>query len=159
MSLRRLYQVCFGVGLVTISFGLGGATAYGQTEASALLDVDGDHVTTSRDILHIFRVSIDAPQTIFVSVTDPHPAQTRQAIVRRAQSVLHLPSSALDLDGIDGIDPYVDLLNLYHVFAHEPDAVIVLPAARALGTSRQDIIRAAQALLRPSPVVPSCMAC
>lgn len=100
------------------------------------LDLDGDGLTPSVDILNIFRVLAGAPQAVVVPV-----GVSQQDVVNAVNAFDDL---VLDVDGSGAVDSSIDVLNIFRVLAGAPQAVVIPDGVTA---SQQDIVNTVNALV------------
>ena len=99
------------------------------------LDLDGDGLVPSVDILNIFRVLAGAPQAVVI----PDSVAIDQQTI--ADAVDGFGDLDLDVDNSGVVESSVDILNIFRVLAGAPQAVVV-----ADGVSQQDVVNAVNAL-------------
>ena len=103
------------------------------------LNVDGmDGVVPSVDVLNIFRVLAGAPQAVVIS---DGANVSQQDIVNAVNA---FPDLALDIDSHGGVEPSVDVLNIFRVLAGAPQAVAIPVGA---DVSQQDVVDAVNRLV------------
>lgn len=109
------------------------ATDTFSVEVDAELDLDGDGLAPSVDVLNIFRVLAGAPQAVVVP-----DGLSQQAIVDVVEAFDDLE---LDVDGSGAVESSTDILNIFRVLAGAPQAVVVPE-----GVSQQDVVNAVNEL-------------
>ncbi len=112
------------------------------------LDLDGvGGLDPFIDIFNLFAVAVGAPQAIQVSPAASAAGSTLTSIFNNATDLLSDPEFPLDLDGVDGIEPYIDIVNLFRGAVGTPDDIFVSPAAASAGETQQSIFDAANELI------------